>query len=160
MEQQQLDARRIFIDKQTPDVYKAMNSVAVAVRSAADDAGLSRILLELINVRVSQINRCVFCLNLHSQRALEAGDTMQRLMVLPAWRETTLFDADERAALVLAEAVTTVDGEHIDDDAYSTAAKDLTEDQLSVAIWAAVTINAFNRVSILSRHPIRAQSAG
>lgn len=125
------------------------------MRAAGEAAGLPRSLLELVNVRVSQLNRCVFCLNLHSRLALEAGVTPQLLAVLPAWSETELFDDKERAALTIAEATTEVTGHHLTDAEYAAAAEVLTPDELSVVIWAAVTINAFNRVSILSRHPVK-----
>ena len=146
---------RVFIDKQVPTAYKALSAVAAEVRSAASSAGLSRAFMELVNVRVSQMNRCVFCLDLHSRLALEAGETEQRLAILPAWRDTELFDAKEKAALRLAEAVTSVGGEHLEDDEYAAAAQHLNEDELAVVVWGAIAINAFNRVSILSRHPIK-----
>ena len=147
--------KRVFVDKQVPTAYKALSAVAAEVRAAAADAGLDRAFMELINVRVSQMNRCVFCLDLHSRLAIESGVTTQRLAILPAWRDTELFDAKEKAALRLAEAVTAVGGEHLGDAEYAAAAEHFNEDELAVVIWAAITINAFNRVSILSRHPIK-----
>ena len=149
--------RRVFVDKQSPAAYKALNALAVEVRSAAETTGLSRMLMELINVRVSQINHCVFCLNLHTRLALEAGDSVQRLALLPAWSESGLFNDKERAALSVAEAVTLVAGQHISDAEYAEAAEHLTHDEISVVIWAAITINAFNRVSVLSGHPVKAE---
>lgn len=148
--------RRVYVDKQTPSVFKAMNGVALEVKTRAEDAGLDRIIMELVNVRVSQINRCLFCLDLHSRRAVESGESNQRIAVLPAWRESELFSERERAALEIAEAVTNVATEHIDDHTYAMARKALSDDEISALVWAAVTINAFNRVSILSGHRISA----
>ncbi|MFD4369173.1 carboxymuconolactone decarboxylase family protein [Rhodococcus sp. NPDC058521] len=148
--------KRVYVDKGTPSVFKAMNGVALEIAARATDVELGRVIMELVNVRVSQINQCLFCLDLHSRRAVEAGESNQRIAVLPAWRESTLFSEQERAALEIAEAVTKVATEHIDDDTYGAARSALSDDQISVLIWAAITINAFNRVSILSGHPVSA----
>ncbi|MER7688911.1 carboxymuconolactone decarboxylase family protein [Streptomyces sp. NPDC097610] len=149
--------QRIFIDKQSPKAYHALVQTSEAVRATAADAGLDRTVVELINLRVSQINGCAYCLNVHTRAALRAGETAQRLGVLAAWRDTELFTPAERAALALAEATT----EPTDADAQETAwagARDvLTDDQISAVIWVAITINAFNRVSIMSKHPVRTE---
>ncbi|WP_436497296.1 carboxymuconolactone decarboxylase family protein [Actinokineospora sp. HUAS TT18] len=146
---------RIYLDKQSPSVYKALTALSAELKARAADAGVPRTTLELVNIRVSQLNHCVFCLDLHSRLALEAGETPQRLALLPAWRETTLYTAKERAALALAEAVTEVQGDHISDEDYAAARAELNDDELSLIVWAAITINTFNRVSILSGHPIQ-----
>jgi AhpD family alkylhydroperoxidase len=145
---------RIYLDKQSPSVFEKMSATAAEIRARAADAGLTRITLELVNIRVSQLNACVYCLDLHTRRALEAGETAQRLAVLPGWRETDLFTDVERAALEIAEAVTLVADHHLPDADYTRLRGDLTDDQLSLLIWAAITINAFNRVSTLSGHPV------
>lgn len=147
-------SRRIYLDKQSPSVFKSLTATATEVRARAADAGLSRTVLELVNVRVSQLNACVYCLDLHTHLALKAGVTPQRLAVLPGWRETELFSAVERAALEIAEAVTVVADRHLPDEDYDRLRTVLSDDQMSVLTWAAITINAFNRVSILSRHPV------
>lgn len=147
--------RRIFIDKQSPKAYHALVQTSEAVRATAAEAGLDRTLVELINLRVSQINGCAYCLHVHTRAALRAGDTPDRLGVLAAWRETELFTPAERAALALAEATTAAADSAAQDAAYAAARDVLTDDQLAAVIWVAVTINAFNRVSIMSRHPVR-----
>lgn len=149
---------RIFIDKQTPSVFKAMTATAAEIRARAGELGVDRILLELVNVRASQLNACAFCLDRHTQLALDVGETAQRLGVLPAWRELDLFTPRERAALELTEAVTLVADQHPDDATYERARTALTDDEVSLVIWAAIAINAFNRVSILSQHPVRRRS--
>ncbi|MGU3437813.1 carboxymuconolactone decarboxylase family protein [Actinomycetes bacterium M1A6_2h] len=146
---------RVYLDKATPTAYKHLGAVALDVKQQAEQAGLGRIVMELVNVRVSQMNRCVFCLDLHTRAARAAGETDQRLAVLPAWRDADIFSDEERAALEIAEAVTTVAAEHLSDEQYDRLRTVVGDDKLSVLIWAAITINAFNRVSILSRHPIR-----
>ncbi|MFI9244743.1 carboxymuconolactone decarboxylase family protein [Streptomyces sp. NPDC053086] len=149
-------ARRIFIDKQSPKVYHALVQTAEAVRAVAAEAGLDRVLVELVNLRVSQLNGCAYCLHVHTRAALRAGETPQRLGVLAAWRDTELFTPAERAALALAEATTAAADTAAQDAAYAAAREVLTDDQTSAVVWVAVTINAFNRVSIMSRHPVRA----
>ncbi len=148
-------AERIFIDKQSPQPYHALLQTSEAVRAAAAEAGLDRILVELINLRVSQINGCAFCLDAHTRAALRAGETTQRLGVLAAWRHTELFTSRERAALALAEATTEPANDVAQETAYAAARQVLTDDEISAVIWVAIAINAFNRVSIMSRHPVR-----
>ncbi|MFC8225070.1 carboxymuconolactone decarboxylase family protein [Streptomyces sp. NPDC057287] len=147
--------KRVYVDKQSPKAYHALVATAEAVRTVAQEAGLSRTLVELVNLRVSQINGCAYCLDVHTRAALRAGETTRRLGVLPAWRDTEVFTAQERAALALAEATTTPADAALQEDAYVTARLTLSDDEISAVIWTAVTINAFNRVSIMSKHPVR-----
>ncbi|WP_019927991.1 carboxymuconolactone decarboxylase family protein [Nocardia sp. BMG111209] len=146
---------RTYIDKQHPLAYHAQLEVAKAVQQATESAGLDRRLVELLNIRVSQLNRCAFCLDLHTREALQYGETVQRVATLPAWRDTLLFDERERAALALAESLTTLPDDHIQDRDYAAAAAVLTAEQLSAVGWVVVAMNAFNRISIVSRHPVR-----
>ncbi|MFJ5137029.1 carboxymuconolactone decarboxylase family protein [Streptomyces sp. NPDC088707] len=149
------DGRRVYLDKQSPAAYRALVHTADAVRATAAEAGLDRILVELVNLRVSQINGCAYCLDVHTRAALRAGETTRRLGVLPAWRDTELFTARERAALALAEATTDPADRLAQDRAYGAARAVLDDEEISAVIWVAIAINAFNRVSILSRHPVR-----
>ncbi|MFE6887751.1 carboxymuconolactone decarboxylase family protein [Streptomyces sp. NPDC057694] len=148
--------RRVFVDKQSPKAYHSLVETAEAVRATAAEAGLDRRLVELVNLRVSQLNGCAYCLNVHTRAALRAGETTQRLGVLAAWRDTEVFTDRERAALALAEATTSPADAALQSDAYDDARRHLAEDEISAVIWVAITINAFNRVSILSKHPVRA----
>ncbi|MFJ4908446.1 carboxymuconolactone decarboxylase family protein [Streptomyces sp. NPDC093249] len=153
------DGRRVYLDKQHPASYQALLRTAETVRAEAARAGLDRILVELVNLRVSQINGCASCLDVHTRAALRSGDTPRRLGVLPAWRETELFTPRERAALALAEATTHPADGLAQDRAYEEARAALDDDEISAVIWVAITINAFNRVSIMSRHPVREPAA-
>lgn len=150
--------RRVRVDKRHPQIYRAQLEVARAVRAAAAEAGFDRILVELVNIRVSQINGCAYCLHIHVRDALANGESTQRLAVLPAWRDTTLFTDDERAALTLAESLTTLPDAGDRETGYAQAAAHLTREQMSALIWVVVTMNAFNRLSIASRHEVRAQT--
>ncbi|GAA2742022.1 carboxymuconolactone decarboxylase family protein [Kitasatospora cinereorecta] len=146
--------QRVFVDKQSPHAYQALLATAEAVRKVAAEAGLDRRLVELVNLRVSQINGCAYCLDVHTRAAVRAGETVQRLSTLPAWRDTELFTSQERAALALAEATTSPADAAAQENAYAAARAVLTDNQLSAVVWVAITINAFNRVSILSKHPV------
>jgi AhpD family alkylhydroperoxidase len=149
--------QRIFIDKQSPKAYHELIQTSEAVRATAADAGLDRTVVELINLRVSQINGCAYCLNVHTRAALHAGETAQRLGVLAAWRDTELFTPAERAALALAEATTEPTDAAAQEAAWAAARDTLTDEQISAVIWVAIAINAFNRVSIMSKHPVRSE---
>ncbi|WP_407710273.1 carboxymuconolactone decarboxylase family protein [Arthrobacter nitrophenolicus] len=147
--------QHIFLDKQHPAVWRAINGLALKVKEAAADAGIDARTLELLNVRISQINGCAYCLDLHVREALEAGETSQRLAVLPAWRDTALFTEKERAALALVESITELPGQQLREQEEGMARKSLTEEEFSVVSWVAVSMNAFNRISIVSHHPVR-----
>src|SRR3954463_5201103 len=97
---------RLFIDKQSPDAYGSMSAVASAVAGTVKAAGLDQLLVELVNIRISQLNGCGFVLGLRGRGAVKTGEAPQRLAVLPAWRDVNLFSPTERAALALAEAIT------------------------------------------------------
>ena len=150
-----MDTEHVHIDKQTPDAYRAMVAVATAATKSAREAGLPRAVTELVNVRVSQINGCPSCLETHHRRALAAGVTDKQLATLSVWRDTALFDEYEQAALRLAEITTTLPDHDTAEREYARARKVLTDDELSAVIWVATAINSFNRVSILSRHPVK-----
>ncbi|MEU9130602.1 carboxymuconolactone decarboxylase family protein [Kitasatospora sp. NPDC048540] len=147
--------RRVNIDKQAPQAFRALLATAETVRRIAAEAGIDRRLTELVNLRVSQLNGCAYCLDVHTGAALKAGESARRLGVLAAWRETEVFTVRERAALALAEATTHPADAVAQEAAYGAARQVFTADEISAVIWVAIAINAFNRVSILSRHPVR-----
>lgn len=114
-------------------------------------SGLSLTHWDLINVRVSQLNGCAYCLMLHSQEARDHGETEQRLRALPAWREAPYFTAEERALLALAEEVTLLPQHHVADAVYNEAAHLLGESYLAQVLLATVAMNAWNRLGIAQR---------
>jgi len=147
--------RELFLDKAQPTAYQAAADLALEVGAAAEAAGLDRRFVELVNVRVSQVNGCAYCLDLHRRRAVEAGESERRLIVLDAWTETDLFDERERAALQLAEAITLLPESHERRYAEDEARAVLGDAAYSAVAWVAITMNAFNRISITSHHPVR-----
>jgi AhpD family alkylhydroperoxidase len=143
------------MDKVMPEAWHAAQSYSAAIQTAALQRGLTAQEAELIKVRSSQLNGCAFCLDLHSREARKEGLAQQKLDLLPAWRETTLFTDREKAVLAIAEAATLLPlTEEAQADLY--AVQNVLGKELFVAAeWVAATINAFNRISILSEHPVR-----
>ena len=89
----------VNISKQFAEPYKTFAALDAQVKSAVEQAGLSVLLAELVKIRVSQLNGCAFCLRMHTRDALAAGETTDRLAVLPAWWESQYFTDQEQAAL-------------------------------------------------------------
>ncbi len=147
--------RSVFLDKAHPAAWRALNGLGLKAKEAAAGAGLDGTLIELLNVRVSQLNGCAFCLDLHVGDAIKGGESAQRLAVLSAWRDTELFTEKERAALALAEAITSISDVHSREREGAQARRHLTDEEFSAVSWLAITMNAFNRVSIVSHHPVR-----
>lgn len=153
------DPLAFFLDKAVPEAWHAVGPLASAARDAAEQAeqaGQDRQLVELVNLRVSQLNGCVFCLDRHTRQGADAGLSVQRLGLLPAWREAgAVYSEQERAALELAEAVTDLpEQEQLNYVQASTAAV-LTDAQYAAVQWVAIVMNLTNRISILSHDPVR-----
>ncbi|MFF1252369.1 carboxymuconolactone decarboxylase family protein [Pseudarthrobacter sp. NPDC058329] len=147
--------QHIFLDKQHPVLWRTLNGLGLKVREAAEAAGVDEKTVELLHVRISQLNGCAYCLDVHVRDALKAGESGQRLAVLPAWRETALFSEKERAALALAESITELPDHRSQAHEEAFAREHLTEEEFSVISWLSITMNAFNRISITSHHPVR-----
>ena len=111
-------------------------------------SGLEKNLLELVNMRVSQINGCAYCLDMHSKDLRAMGETEQRLYLLNAWRESPFYTDRERAALEWAEAVTLVTEGHVPDEVYRNAVAQFSEQELIDLTLAVTTINSWNRLNI------------
>jgi len=103
---------------------------------------------ELIKIRASQINNCAYCLDMHTRDALKYGETMQRLFVLSAWRETDFFTEQERAILALTEEMTLISHHGVSDETYAKAAALFDEEYLGQLIMAIVAINMWNRIGV------------
>lgn len=148
-----------YMDKALPDVWKAATTFATAVSTETARHGLTLAESEIIKVRVSQLNGCVFCLDLHSRQARKLGVPQQKLDLLPAWREATLFTSRETALLAVAETATELPLSENSQADLIAARSALGEETFVSAEWVATTINIFNRISILSEHPVRARDA-
>lgn len=149
------DPLAFYLDKASPGAWRSIGALVSAVGADARDAGLDPRLVELVNLRVSQINGCAYCLDVHTRRAVELGETPQRLGLLAAWKDATVYTEQERAALCLAEAVTRPDAVEDRDASQLLAYRQLTDAQYAAVQWLAIAMNATNRISILSHHPVR-----
>ena len=146
--------QRIDIGDQHPAAYKALITLSTEVGACAAAAGLDPLLIELLRIRTSQINRCAFCLRMHTRDALMKGENPDRIAVLPAWEESTYFSETDRAALRLTEAITRVSDGNVSDEDFTVAAAVLTADQISAVAWLATVMNSFNRVAITSQYHV------
>ena len=114
-------------------------------------SSLEKNLLQLIEYRVSQINGCAYCLDMHSKDLRHGGETEQRIYMIAAWREASLYTPRERAALAWAESVTLLENGHVPDDVYEEVRKEFSEEELIDLTLAAATINSYNRLNIAFR---------
>lgn len=119
----------------------------------AKSGKLEKSLIELVNMRVSQINGCAFCLDMHSKDLRAAGETEQRLYLLSAWREAPFYTDKERAALEWAEAVTLLNNREVPDDVYDSARAQFSEEELVDLTIAVTTINTWNRINVAFQTP-------
>jgi AhpD family alkylhydroperoxidase len=138
---------RIDITKISPGAYRAMAGLEQYVHSSSLEPGL----ILLLKFRVSQINGCAYCLDMHSKDARALGETEQRLYGLDAWRETPYYTDRERAALAWVEAVTKITEGHVEDEVYEEARKVFSEQELVDLSMVAVAINGWNRLAIAFR---------
>lgn len=135
----------VNIYKSLPVAYEAMLALEAASKSTLDQQ-----LRELVKLRASQINGCAYCLDMHYKDARAMGETEERLYMLPAWREATVYSDEERAALALAEAMTLVADGHIPTDVEADARCQFDEAGYAALVFTIVAINAWNRLSITS----------
>lgn len=117
------------------------------------ESGLGDKLLDLVNVRASAINGCAFCTDMHVKEAKIHGERELRLYHVPIWRESTLFDARERAALEWTEIVTRLPEGGIPDEVYQRVREQFSEKELSDLTFAIGTINFWNRLNVSFRTP-------
>jgi AhpD family alkylhydroperoxidase len=132
----------------------AVNIVDFVFCFPALRSGLEESLLNLVDLRASQINGCAYCLDMHTKDARAAGESEQRLSLLPAWREARSFYSErEQAALEWTEAVTLVAEDHVPDDIYERVRPHFTDEELANLTLAIATINSWNRLNVAFRTP-------
>lgn len=135
---------RMSIKTIEPGIYEAM----LAAEKQINKFGLDPKLRELIKIRVSQINGCGYCLNLHTADARKLGETEQRIFTLSAWRETPFFTEEEEAVFKLAEEITLISDHGVSDETYNKAVTFFGEQKVAQLILAIITINSWNRIAI------------
>jgi len=127
--------------------YKAM----LALETFLHASGLEPGLVDLVKLRVSQINGCAYCIDVHSKDLRARGDTEQRLYALDAWQECPYYSTRERAALGWAEAVTNLHDGHVSDEVYEEVKRSFDDSELSALTFVVAAINAWNRLAIPAR---------
>ena len=135
---------RIDYRRAAPGAFEAMLALEMYVHQSK----LDPVLLELVKTRVSQINGCAYCLDMHTKDARAAGETEQRLYLLSAWRETALYSARERAALAWTEAVTQLAGQGVPDAIYDEMRRHFDDKAMVDLTLAIIAINGWNRLAI------------
>ena len=130
-----------------PDVFKAM-----ARLDTVTGQGVEANVLHLVKIRSSQVNRCAYCIDMHTKDALAAGESPDRIIQLDGWRESQHFyTAKEIAAIELTEAITVLTQAGVPDEVYAKAAKEFSETELAYLIGAITMINAWNRFGVSTR---------
>ena len=132
-------------------IKSGLGQAMLALQHQVETSGLEHSLLELVKIRTSQINGCAYCLDMHTKDARALGETEQRIYALSAWRETPFFSDRERAALEWAEALARVSADQVPDRVYDAVAPHFPEQELVALTFAAVAINAWNRLAISFR---------
>jgi AhpD family alkylhydroperoxidase len=129
--------------------YQAMYGLHQYVQNCGLDHGL----LELIRLRISQINGCAYCINMHAPLAQQNGVSMVKVHLVAAWKEANVFTERELAALAWAEAVTVLKDAEVPEAVYRLAQAQFSENELSDLTLAIAEMNAWNRLMIASRTP-------
>ncbi|MFF0607238.1 carboxymuconolactone decarboxylase family protein [Nocardia tengchongensis] len=143
---------RLTMHEAAPEVYQAWLAAETAIRRGPLDATVR----ELVKIRVSQINGCLFCIDMHSTEARKLGETERRLWHLNAWRESELFTSAERAALEYAEATTTLGAHGVSDEIWAEVEKNFDDGQRAGLVAVTAQINLWNRIGV----PLRLEPLG
>jgi AhpD family alkylhydroperoxidase len=139
--------KRINIMEVEPGATKAM----YGLEGYLSKSTLTQTHRELIKIHASQINGCAYCIDMHTKDALKMGESIQRIVLLDAWREVNdLYSKEERIILALTEAVTLIHQGGIPADLYKEASEAFDENYLAQIIMAITTINSWNRISVSS----------
>ena len=124
------------------------NTRRAALAALEREIQVEPVVRELVKLRASMVNHCAYCIDLHSKRARQAGESEQRIYALAAWEDAPFFTDRERAALALTDALTNVASARIPDEVYQEAARQFDYDELNHLIWQIGAINLWNRVMI------------
>ena len=147
---------RINYAKTSPEGFKAFGGVYVSIQKS----GLPKQLVDIVYLRVSQINGCAYCIDMHSRDLLKSGIVVDKLLLVPVWRDARdVFTSRERAALAWAESVTRVAETGVPDADYEAAAAEFNDKELADLTYAIGLMNAFNRLGISFRTPPAAAKA-
>jgi len=143
-------SKRIDYAKASPEGYKVFGGLYLSLQKC----GLPKELLDLVNLRVSQINGCAYCIDMHSRDLLKQGVAVDKFVLVPVWRDAgKAFSPRERSALAWAETVTRVAETGVPDVDYEAAAAEFSDKELADLTYAIGLMNAFNRFGVAFRAP-------
>jgi AhpD family alkylhydroperoxidase len=138
---------RLDVWKEEPLYWESIAAIDKRLYASS----VPRILIELIKIRVSQINKCVFCIDYHTHDALQLGELPRRIFALSAWEESPLFSASEKSALQLAEEITHISVHGVSDATYERLKSHFSTKEIADLIILVCHINFLNRVGISTR---------
>lgn len=134
-----------------PQLSKSAYNGLMQCKTALEKSSLGEQLIELVYLRISQINGCAFCLELHSNSLRQRNVAQNKLDALVGWRVSEHFSAKERAALTWTESVTLISAQQTDDDIYQSVKSHFTDEEMSDLTLAIGLMNAFNRIAVSLR---------
>jgi AhpD family alkylhydroperoxidase len=141
-------SNRLDYAKVSPEGFRAFGGVYVSIQKS----GLAKQLVDLVYLRVSQINGCAYCIDMHSRDLLKSGIAVDKLVLVPVWRDAgKVFSTRERVALAWAETVTRVAETGVPDADYEAAAAEFSDKELTDLTYAIGLMNAFNRLGVTFR---------
>lgn len=129
----------------------AAQAALLALGKCADESGLDKEIIELVKLRVSQINNCAFCLQIHLNVARKLGLPQEKLVLVATWEEAGIFSERECAALAWAETLTHLVGHSVQDAAYEAVRRHFSEEEVTFLSVSIATINAWNRLGAAFR---------
>ena len=136
--------KRVIIKEAEPQAFTAMLGMETYIRSTS----LPPLLLELIKVRASDLNGCAYCIDMHTQEAIQKGEDTRRLFALAAWNESPLFTEEERAVLKLTDEVTLISKKGVTNQTYNDVMKFFNKNEVAQIIMQIIIINSWNRIAI------------
>lgn len=145
-----MEQPRLPHSKLAPDAFRAMLGLSAILH----DSPLGRRLQALLHIRVSQLNQCAFCLDMHTREALAAGEELQRITALAAWREVAFYDERERAALDWAECLTLLPERGAPQSSFDALRPHFTDREIADLTFSIAQINAWNRLGVGMRLPV------
>ncbi|MCC7051570.1 MAG: carboxymuconolactone decarboxylase family protein, partial [Bacteroidia bacterium] len=137
-------SERIIVKNLEPGAY----NILIEMEKYLAETGMNHLLKELIKIRASQINKCAYCLEMHTQDARKYGETEQRIYALPAWEESPHFTEQERAVLAFTEEITKISEHGVSDKTFEEMKKHFTDKQIAQIILAVGQINFWNRIAV------------
>lgn len=138
---------RLNLSKLVPEAYE----ILVNMEKYLSTTAISSKNRELIKIRASQINKCAYCLDMHTRDARKAGESEQRLYAITAWEESPLFTEEERALLSFTEAVTKISEHGVSEDVYNKMSTFFSEKEIAQIIMIINQINCWNRNAIVAK---------